>query len=180
MTTELPEGVSLDELYVVPGSKMLHSDDCQHQTEQKIATMRPATSAEVDQLELCKSCRRVLSGSRRRYFTSFEDALEAFQAPLENRPRMRDIAGRPDRSVIWIPPSSSYIAVAPAQGAASTAEFYKSYVAHRVDGVLTREELPVAYEVSDGGTRKPAERERGVCTSCYLELLPSGRCGECD
>ena len=124
MATDLPAGISLDELYVVPGSRMLHSDDCQHQTEKSFAVMQAASPEQIAEYELCKSCRRVLTGGRRHYFSSFEEAMREYHPPLENRPRMREIAAEHDPTIIWIPPAGTYIALAPGKGMGATAHFH--------------------------------------------------------
>lgn len=179
MATDLPAGVSPDELYVVPASRMLHSDDCQHQTEKSFAVMQSASAEEIAEYELCKSCRRVLTGGRRHYFPSFEEALRAYQAPVENRSRMREIAAEHDPAIIWIPPAGTYIALAPGKGLGATAHFHKSHVDEHINGFTVREDLPSAYVTASRSAKPAQERELGVCPSCFMELLTSGKCGAC-
>src|SRR5690606_15062442 len=99
-----------------------------HLEAASLDALRPATPEELEQLPVCDSCRAVLDGGRRRRFDSFEEALEAYQAPLENRPLMREIAAGLEFTEIWIPSSSPYIAVSPGPGERIVAYFNRGFV----------------------------------------------------
>ena len=100
------------ELCVLPGlpasDQVLHTRECQHLSAAQLAELVPATDDQVQALTVCSSCSGVIDGYRRRTFDSFEAALEAFQAPLVNRPMMREIAATFTYTAIWIPSSAPY------------------------------------------------------------------------
>lgn len=121
---------------------------------------------------------------RAQRFTSFEAALEAFQAPLENRKVMREIAAELDFGAIWIPASNSYIAVAPERGTTVLAYFNRGFVDIRQeDGGYRNVELPVNWLRSGGRSSSASTRldddDRAVCTTCWMTLPSSGVCDTC-
>lgn len=121
-------------------------------------------------------------GGRRR-FDSFEAALEVYQAPLANRPRMREIAAELTFSEIWIPASGSYIAVSPGPDERIVAYFNRGFVEVRDDdGNLQAEIFPENW-IRDGGgsaTSRLDAADRGVCAACSIQLPATGACGTCE
>lgn len=109
--------------------------------------------------------------------------MEDFQAPLENRPRMRQVAATLEFAEIWIPASRSYIAVAERRGATAAAYFASGYIdVRRPEGGYETVVLPVN-SLRVGGSS--AERrldlaERPTCPTCHTQLPASGRCDYCD
>lgn len=173
------------ELCVVPGWGMLHTRECPHLAADALGALVPATPEQATTLPVCLSCRAVVDGTRRRTFRSFDEALEAFQAPLENRPLMREIAAGLSFTEIWIPASGSYIAVAPARGITAVAYFNRGFVDVRTeDGGYRSVELPVNRLRDGNGSAAAARRMedpgRGVCPTCFMQLPASGRCDACD
>src|SRR5690606_28908470 len=171
------------ELCTAPGLAMVHTRECPHLETEALQALVPATAEQLEELPMCSTCRSVLDGGRRHTFTSFDAALEAYQAPLENRPMMREIASELDFTEIWIPASSPYIAVSPGRGQRIVAYFNRGFVDIRdEDGQFRTVTLPVNW-LRGGGSRAGEWREdedRPVCDSCYMQLPTSGVCGSCD
>lgn len=175
----------VDELCVVAGSEdILHTAECPHLGPAALAGLVPATPEQQVELPVCSSCRKVLDGHRAQRFTSFEAAMEAFQAPLENRAVMREIAAGLEFAEIWIPASNSYIGVAPARGVSAVAYFSRGFVeTRREGGGYDVVELPVNWLRSRGrssnATARLDDMDRPVCTSCWMALPSSGVCDDC-
>lgn len=168
-----------DEICVVPGLQALHTRECPHLSAESLDRLIPATPEQLDAFPMCTSCRAVLDGSRRERFTSFEAAMEAFQAPLENRPTMREVAAGLEFGEIWIPASRPYIAVAERRGVPAAAYFSRGYVEVREpDGGYRVVVLPVNSLRAGGGSveRRLELAERATCPSCYLQMPASGTC----
>lgn len=168
----------------VPQSQQVrHTRECPHLTAAVLAELVTATAEQIEKVPACAQCQDVVNGSRRRTFESFEAAMEAFQAPLENRPKMREIAAGLTFKEIWIPASEPYIAVAPQRGEAVVAYFNRGYVAlHKQEGGYDYVELPVN-RLREGGRSASArldDVQREVCQRCFMELPASGVCGTCD
>lgn len=72
-------------------------------------TSRPLLADEG--LELCDWCSKELSGPGRTYFNDLDAALAAFKAPLENRRLIKDALRGVEHDQIWMPYSSSYVAL---------------------------------------------------------------------
>lgn len=170
-------------LHVTPGSTVLHTTECQHLTADGLASLVPATAEQVATLAVCKSCQKVLDGSRREVFSSFESAMEAFHAPMENRPRMREIAGTLEFSEIWIPSSRSYIAVAARRGDSASAYFSVGFAeVRRPEGGYDTYEMPYNRlgDGTGGGSRgSQAEAELAICPTCFMALPQTGVCDTC-
>jgi hypothetical protein len=172
-----------DEICVVPGWEILHTRECPHLSAESLAALTPATRDQIDAYPMCKSCRAMIDGSRRQRFTSFEAAMEDFQAPLENRPLMRKVAASLEFAEIWIPASRSYIAVAERRGATAAAYFASGYIdVRKPEGGYDTVVLPVN-SLRVGGSsadRRLDLAERATCPTCHMQLPTSGRCDYCD
>ena len=173
-----------DELCVAPGWDMLHTRECPHLPADALQALRSATADDLSSRLVCRSCRKVLDGARRTRFASFDAALEAYRAPVENRPRMREIAAELDFAEIWIPSSGSYIAVAPARGVIAVAYFNRGFVDVREDGGGYRTiELPTNWLRGGSGaagvSRRLDDLDRAVCPTCFMQLTVSGACDSC-
>ena len=136
------------------------------------ATTRPVRDHE--HLPVCDWCFRELSGHGRRYYADLDLALEAFQAPLENRrlidAELRDV----EHDSIWMPYSGSYVALGlEGRGVAWTG---KTYVVPR-PGVS----IPLhGYAAGEGGDRSGSGQRVGVtCSCCWQEKSVTGHC-DCD
>lgn len=168
---------------VPPSQQVRHTRECPHLSAAALTELVTATAEQVDALPACAQCQDVVNGSRRRTFDSFEAAMEAFQAPLENRAKMREIAAGLTFGEIWIPASNPYIAVAPRRGDAVLAYFNRGYVAiHRPEGGYDDVALPLNW-LREGGRSASAsadDEQREVCPHCFMELPTSGVCGTCD
>ncbi|GIG41920.1 hypothetical protein [Cellulomonas phragmiteti] len=172
-----------DEICVVPGWQILHTHECPHLTAESLERLTTATPEQRDAYPMCTSCRAVLDGSRRQRFTSFEAAMEAFQAPLENRPMMREVAAELEFDEIWIPAPGPYIAVAVRRGVPAAAYFARGYVEVREpEGGYRVVALPVNSLRAGGGSaeRRLEFAERATCQTCHMQLPASGRCDDCD
>lgn len=182
MTSLAADPADLLPWQVLPDTAKLHVADCPHLSAERLAQLRPATEAEVADLLPCLSCQSIRDGARRQYFSSFDDALEALPAPVENRARMRQIAARLEIGRIWIPSSRQYIAVAPVAGADAAAYFNRSFVdVRRTEGGYEREELPSGAQTQSGARAKNlAERTVTSCPACHMQLPSNGICDNCD
>lgn len=166
--------------HVVPGVKTLHVRDCPHLTAQRLAQLRLATAGEIAAYVECKSCLSIRGGARRVYYTSFEAAMEDLPVPVENRPRMREIASTLSLARIWIPSSKQYIAVAPGAGDNAEGYFNRSFVDLRApEGGYTREEMPNAAATRSGSRSPSRHEEPGHCPDCHLQLPATGACDDC-
>lgn len=167
-----------------PADQALHTRECSHLTADQLGDLVPASASQIAGLITCESCRAVLDGHRGQTFGSFEDAMEAFQAPLQNRKKMREIAARLDLTEIWIPSSAPYIAVAKQRGDHVSAYFNRGrvQVRNKKSGELDEIVLPTGRATS--GSRSAAARReemaRGNCPRCWMELSPVGTCVSCD
>lgn len=173
-----PNDITIDLLFRVPEGKMLHARECQHLTEKSLAYLEPATEQDLATYPICTSCRDALASGGRKYFESFDAALEALPVPIEHRVRMREIAATLDRSRIWIPASGSYIAVSAGAGVEASAYFNRTFVdTHKDGGGYVREWMPGASGTSTAASK--AEAARSVCSSCFMELPANGICDSC-
>lgn len=183
MTNDDDDDAAPLQLCVAPGLPMLHTRECSHLEAEAVAALQPASPEQLEELPVCSSCRAALDGGRRRRFDSFDDALEAYQAPLENRPLMREIAAGLAYSEIWIPSSSPYIAVSPGPGERILAYFNRGRVDIREDdGGYRHVVLPVNWLRGGGGSGywRRSERDPEKCTSCHMQLPATGVCDDCD
>lgn len=168
-------------LCVAPGVDMVHTQECPHLTKTGLAALVPATPEQLDVLPVCTSCRSQLDGARRRGFDSLDSALEAFQTPIENRQRIREIAAALDYSRVWIPASGSYVGIAGAPGTPAVAYFGKGYADVHQERGYAREWLPVNGAGGRGSSPRSArEREVAVCPTCSTALPATGVCDGCD
>lgn len=167
------------QLYVTPEGSMLHTTECPHLSPAVVAGLVLASEEQIAELPQCSSCRSILDGGRRRRFETLDSAMQEFQSPLENRPRLREIAATLDFDDIWIPASQSYIALAGAGGV--VAYFAKGYADLRSPaGGYDRELLPRHGAFgSRGAGGGPGEVVQPVCPTCFTQLPATGVCDMC-
>jgi len=167
-------------LCTAPGVDMLHTVECPHLTAAGLAALVPATADQIESVPVCSSCRGALDGERRRTFATLDAALEAYQTPLENRPRVRAIAAGLTFSRVWIPSSGSYIGIAGEPGTAAVAYFGKGYADVHRPGGYDREWLPVSGADAGRVGRAVNGATVEVCPTCFTQLPATGKCDQCD
>lgn len=168
-------------LWAAPGLDMLHTVECPHLTAASLKALTPATDEQRESMQVCSSCRGLIDGDRRQTFDSLDEALEAFAMPLDNRPRVRQIAAGLSYGRVWIPASGSYIGIAGAPGTAAVAYFGKGYADVHHPGGYSRELLPAHdRDTSRGTNERKQPPEPPVCPTCYTQLPVTGRCDQCD
>lgn len=129
---------------------------------------------EDEDLELCDWCSKELSGHGRTYFDDLDAALAAFKAPLENRRLIKDALRGVEHDQIWMPNSSSYIALGLAgRGVAWTG---KTYVVPEPGRSI---ELPGFVDAARTGGNTAADRWGDLCLHCFHQRSVNGAC-ECD
>lgn len=135
-------------------------------------TSRPLLASE--ELELCDWCSKELSGHGRTYFDDLDAALAAFKAPLENRRLIKDALRAIEHDQIWMPYSSSYVALGLAgRGVAWTG---KTYVVPAPGFSI---ELPGYIATEADTTVRRDERWGGLCLRCFHQRSVTGACA-CD
>jgi hypothetical protein len=168
-------------LHVVPGGSLLHTRECPHLTVAHLAALVQATPDDLASTEVCSSCRSILDGSRRRTFTTVDAALEAFQAPVENRTLIREVVAGLPQGYVWMPAGGSYVGISAELGVEAAAYICKGYVdVHTAGGTYERTWLPTN---GSGGSRgrstQRADRPEKVCPTCQTVLPGTGRCDTC-
>lgn len=159
----------------------LHIMGCTHLTTTDPTQYVEADARDRAELELCTECDREIRGVGRIEYPSFDAACEALNLPVENRPRMREIAARLEYSRVWAPQGRSYVAVGHLDGRAAVAYFNRGFVdVHRESGGYEREEMP-NYAGPSGATRRGVAEERAhpVCPGCGMQLPATGICDDC-
>ena len=171
-----------EQLYRIPGGSKLHIRGCRHLSGAKPGAATLATRQEINKIPVCSTCQSNLGGEGRTAYDAFDDALEAFHAPVANRPRMREIFASVEHARIWIPYSGTYIAVAPEDGQVA-AFFNKGFVdVHAAGGGYETEILPLTTSAPSKATATKAvvlEAPPQLCTSCWTVLPSSGQCDRC-
>lgn len=173
-----PEDVTL---YSTGASDKLHTRECPHLTAASLAVLVPATDEQLTDPDICSSCRKVLDGHRRQVFANIDEALHAFQTPLPNRPRIRELAAALPHGHIWVPASRSYIAIASEPGIDAAAYFGKTYADIRTGtGQYARQWLPERYATSTrSAAGHPQLPDAPTCPTCHQTLPRTGICDTC-
>lgn len=127
-----------------------------------------------EELELCDWCSKELSGHGRTYFDDLDAALAAFKAPLENRRLIKDALREVEHDQIWMPYSSSYVALG--LGGRGVAWTGKTYVVPE-PGLSV--ELPGFVDASRTSGNQAADRWGSLCLRCFHRRSVNGACG-CD
>lgn len=127
-----------------------------------------------EHLELCDWCSKELSGHGRTYFDDLDRAMAAFKAPLENRRLIKDALRDVEHDRIWMPYSSSYIALG--FGGRGVAWTGKTYV---VPAPGCSIELPGFVGATHDGHSTREQRWGATCPDCRQNRSISGEC-ECD
>jgi hypothetical protein len=156
-----------------PSGGKVHLPQCTHLS---VSTeLLPVPEPEdLDAPGVCGSCADEARGIGRTYYDTFEDALRQYQAPLDNRPRYRQVAAQHEYDTIWIPRSRSYIGIA--QGNARAAAYFgKGYIWTYESGL---EEMPNYAGASSGAAAGAAERPAQLCPVCHQALPATGVCDE--
>ncbi|RHA40746.1 hypothetical protein [Cellulomonas rhizosphaerae] len=171
-----------EQLYRIPGGAKLHIRGCRHLSGAKPGAATLATRPEINRIPVCSSCQSNLGGEGRTAYAEFDEALEAFHAPVANRPRMREIFASVEHARIWIPYSGTYIAVAPEEGQVA-AFFNKGFVdVHAAGGGYETETLPHTTTAPSKTTATKAvalEAPPQLCPGCWTVLPSSGQCDGC-
>ena len=136
------------------------------------STTRPVRDDE--DLPVCDWCAKELSGHGRRPFTDLGQALDAFQAPLENRSLILAELRHVEHDQVWMPYSGSYVALG--LGGRGVAWTGKTYVVPRAGVSIP---LHGYTDSSRAGGRRVEDRPRVVCSSCFQVKAVTGVCG-CD
>ena len=126
------------------------------------------------ELELCDWCSKEIFGLGRTYFnTDLDAALAAFKAPLENRRLIKDALRGVEHDQIWMPYSSSYVALGLAgRGVAWTG---KTYVVPAPGFSI---ELPGFVGGSGTATGRGGDLPWGsTCGDCFTTRSRNGACG---
>lgn len=180
---EKNELVNGAELYRTNGRGRLHVLGCSHLQTTDLSQLIVADTTDRAERELCSECDKEIRGVGRTEYPSLDAAFEALKFPVENRPRMREIAAELDFDLVWAPQARSYIAAGHRdRHAAAAAYFNRGFVdVHLDSGGYTRHELPTAVQRGGGeGRRQGAERNAATCPTCFLELPANGTCDTCD
>jgi len=161
-------------LFRSAGGKNLHLRGCPHFQATDDAGVFPASDDDIATYLVCKWSADEIAGVGRRYFDTLDAALEAYHAPVNNRPQMRAVAAELTYDKIWMPQSGSYIGIALGDSQAQV-YFGKTYIWR--DGVT--ETLPGYTAGAGGGTQQSRERAAEVCPTCHEQLPATGRCDNC-
>lgn len=135
-------------------------------------TIRPLATDE--NLQLCDWCSKELSGHGRTYFDDLDRALAAFKAPLENRRLIKDALRDVEHDQIWMPYSSSYVALG--LGGRGVAWTGKTYVVPAPGFSI---ELPGFIDAARSAGSAANDRWGGLCVQCFHQRSVTGAC-ECD
>ncbi|GAA3208728.1 hypothetical protein ACFP63_11630 [Oerskovia jenensis] len=161
------------ELFYVHGGATRHLRVCPHLQVTDADRILAAHGEVPERLPVCQWSQAEIDGVGRTYHPSFDAALEAFGAPVENRPRMREIAAGETYDRIWTPNSMTYVALGSGAAGVAVAWFLKGIVYTGAGP----EELAVARSTSRA-TAGTADEPRGLpCPSCFMVLPNSGLCG---
>jgi hypothetical protein len=136
------------------------------------ATVRSLDADE--ELELCDWCGKELAGFGRTYFDDLDAALAAFKAPLDNRRLIKDALQGVEHDQIWMPYSSSYVALG--LGGRGVAWTGKTYVVPEPGFSI---ELPGFVGATHTGGVAAADRWGDLCPLCFHQRSVTGAC-ECD
>ncbi|ANC32160.1 hypothetical protein [Isoptericola dokdonensis] len=160
----------------------LHVMGCSHLPSADPSDFVLADAADLADLAVCTECDKEIRGIGRIPYESLDAAFEDVKLPVENRPRMREIAAELDYTRIWAPQGRSYVAVGHLDGRAAAAYFTHGHVDVRVDdATYRREEMPNFTRTSGRGGRVAAtERPAAVCPTCAVQLPATGLCDDCD
>ena len=156
-----------------PSGGKVHLPRCSHLSISSELIPVPEPE-DLDDAGVCAECANEARGIGRIPFDSFDEALESYQAPLENRPRYREVASERDYDTIWIPRSRSYIGISKGNTRAA-AYFGKGYVWTYEAGL---EQMPNYAGSSSGSGSGPGERPAPVCPVCRETLPGTGICDE--
>lgn len=136
--------------------------------------IRLADAAERLAMEVCSWCRKELDGVGRRYFDNLEDAMRAFRTYAGTEQLIRDALRFTTHDQIWLPPSSSYVALG--HEGRGVAWFGKTWIVP-ASGVW--QELPGYHAGSGGGAQ--AEALLGeICPVHHVARALTGACDLCD
>lgn len=169
-------------LFVVPGGALLHTAYCPHLEAESLHRLVAASDQQIGTLRVCSSCQPIRDGQFPRRYDTFDEALDTFGAPLANRPMMREVAAGLVFSVITIPASKPYIAVAPALGVPNIAYFSKGLIELKNDsGGYDVIRLPEAGPSGlRSGLQAPRQAKATICPACFQEMPTStGVCDNC-
>ncbi|MDQ0375985.1 hypothetical protein [Cellulomonas humilata] len=132
-------------------------------------------AAADDARPVCAWSADEIAGVGQRRFDTFDDALRAYRAPIENRERMHEVAGSFTYDKIWMPRSGSYIGIA-VEGTKALAYFGMTYLWTADLGTETLK----GYIAGTGtGDRSPREFDPESCPTCHLTLPAIKVCDEC-
>lgn len=171
--------VAAAELSRTKGRGKLHLRGCSHLAD--TSDLVEADDRDRAELDLCSECDREIHGAGRTEYVSLDEAFEALQFPVENRPLMREIAGHLDFTKVWTPQSRSYVGAGNLDGRPAVAYFNRGFVDVRLEkGGYERYEMPTFTQAAGGAVRGgAAERQFVTCPTCYMQLPASGICDEC-
>jgi hypothetical protein len=147
-----------------------HLRQCQHLLDKEVFPV-PADDARA----ICDSCRKELAGEGRTYFDDLDAALEAFRAPLTNRPLIKQALAGVAWDEIWLPFSESYVALG--KGGRGVAWSHKTFVEPALGTFI---ELPgFAPSSRSGGAADRSELWGETCPRTFERHPVVGACEYC-
>lgn len=147
-----------------------HLPQCPH----LVGAAQTRVVSPAESLELCDWCSKELTGFGRTYFDDLDTALARFKAPIENRRLIKDALRQVEFDQIWMPYSSSYVALG--LGGRGVAWTGKTYVVAE-PGISI--ELPGFIGSTCDGHSSRDQRWGATCPDCRQNRSVSGAC-ECD
>lgn len=161
---------SATELVRTATSRMLHVWGCPHVGRFGLVV---ATEQERRTMPVCSLCQLELDGVGRTYFDTIEDAMRAFGSYADTWVTIGEHVRRVEHDQIWVPNSSSYIAL----GDHGPAVMWvgKTYVQHAGGEFV---ELP-GYDPASRGGQGTSLIEAEICPTCFMEMPLTGRCDTC-
>lgn len=160
----------------------MHIRGCSHLQTTDPSKLIAADDRDRAELELCSECDKEVRGIGRVEYLSLDAAFEALKFPVENRPRMRDIASGVEFDRVWAPQSRSYVAAGFRDERPVAAYINRGFVdVHLEEGGYERHEMPT-YARGAGG-RLPVQAlqlDPGVCRTCSIQLPANLVYDNCD
>jgi hypothetical protein len=147
-----------------------HLAQCPHVLGKNVVQIPPD-----DPRDVCDFCQKELDGFGRTYFDDLDAALEAYKAPIGNRPLIKQALAHIAPDEIWMPYSDSYIALG--REGRGVAWAHKTFVEPALGTFV---ELPgFSATAKDGSSPDRSEVWGDICPTTYLRHSVGGSCEFC-